>query len=92
MTSRISCNVRSLAEVSGPLSRSREIGNDIPVEPDEAEQLALQQPFLIAVRAETLGAILDIHRRTDAVALHPLGAQVAMSVAPVSIVGSVGAL
>ena len=55
-------------------------------------QLALEQPLLIAVRAESFRGVLDVDRRTDAEALQPLTRSCAMSVAPVLIIGSVGAL
>jgi hypothetical protein len=70
----------------------REIRHDVPVEADEAVQLALEQPLLIAVRAEAFRRVLEVDRRADAEALHALARSCAMSVAPVLIIGSVGAL
>src|SRR5437588_8805530 len=56
--------------------RSRQLGDDVVVEADKSVQLALENPLLVAVRAEAFRAVLDIERRADAVALHPLRAQV----------------
>lgn len=40
------------------------------MEAHESEQLAFEQPFLIAVRAESFWSVFHVHRRTDAEALH----------------------
>src|SRR4249920_957154 len=52
--------------------RAREIQHDIPLEPDESVQLALQDPLLIGVRTEALRAVLGVGGWTDPVTLHAL--------------------
>src|SRR5262249_26579535 len=57
------------AENSFTSLRPRDRRDDFPVEADEAVQLALEQPLLIAVRAEALRRVLEAGRRADAEAL-----------------------
>ena len=68
---------------------AREVRDHVVVETDEAIEFALEDPFLVAVRGEALGTILDVGHRPDTETLHALRAQVRHSVAPVDIVGSV---
>src|SRR5207253_3111540 len=56
-------------------SRPGQLVDNFVLEPDESVQLAFDDPLLIAVRAESLRAVLDVERRADAVALHPFAAQ-----------------
>src|SRR6185436_466965 len=66
----------SLFPIPYSLSPSRrQSEHHLVIESHEPIQLALEQPFLIAVHTESLRPILEIHRRTDPVALHPLGPQ-----------------
>src|SRR6185503_11800421 len=58
------------------LAGASEVDDDVPVEFHETGQLALEDPLLVAVRAEALWTVLDVERRADAEALHPLGTQV----------------
>src|SRR5688572_31330267 len=47
--------------------RHSEVGHDIPVEAHEAVQFALENAFLIAMRAKSLRPVLAIGRRPDAI-------------------------
>src|SRR6202007_2253348 len=54
----------------------REVDDDVVIEADGAMELAFENAFLIAVRAESFRAVLRIERRTDPITLHPLRAQI----------------
>src|SRR6185503_922136 len=53
--------------------RPRQVHHHVVLEPHEPVQLSLEDPFLIAVGAETFRAILRVQRRPDAIALYALG-------------------
>src|SRR5437867_803498 len=58
------------------LRRAGEIRDDIPVEVGEAQNLALEDAFLITVGAESHRTVLDVGCRTDAVTLDSFAAQI----------------
>src|SRR5262252_6640254 len=52
-----------------------QIYHNLIIEPYESIELGLEEPFLIAVHSESLWPVLEIDRRADPIALHPLRAQ-----------------
>src|SRR5262249_4899218 len=55
--------------------RARERLHHVPLEAHEPVELRLENPLLVAVRAEALGAVLFVGGGTHAVALHALAAE-----------------
>jgi hypothetical protein len=72
--------------------RSREIHRDLVVVADEAVQLAVEEPLLIAVHAETLWSVLGVDDRAGAEHCTPFARSGDMSVAPVRMTGRVTVL
>jgi len=60
--------------VNSALPRAGEIRDDIPVEAGEAQNLALEEAFLIAVGAESQRTVLDVGCRTNAITLDSFAA------------------
>src|SRR5438874_9741655 len=69
----IGCGIRTCGSWS---FRACEVRDDVVMETHEAIELALDNPLLIAVRAESFRPVLDVERRPDAVALDPFRPQV----------------
>src|SRR4029079_17599378 len=59
-----------------PLVAARDVADNVEVEPNVALEFALEDALLVAVCPEALGTILDVRARTNAVALHPLRAEI----------------
>src|ERR1700676_5149307 len=55
--------------------RSRQRCSDFPVELNELVQSVFENPFLIAMGAETSGSVFLVQDRSYAIALHALGAE-----------------
>src|SRR4051812_29450742 len=62
-------------EPHATLACAPQTGDDLPVEPHEAVQLALEQALLIAVRAEPLRSVCGVGGGPDAEALHAPAAE-----------------